>query len=64
MKVLDSGHLVASLIKDYLHQNNLINDNISPKYRFCVSDYTTVFEKISEMFFEDEVHLETIDLWK
>lgn len=64
VKVLDSGHLVASLIKDYLHQNNLINDNISPKYRFCVSDFTTVFEKISEMFFEDEVHLETIDLWK
>jgi len=64
VKVLDSGHLVASLIKQYLHKNNLLNDKLKPEYRFCVSDYTTVFEKISEMFFEDEVQLEMIDLWK
>ena len=64
VKVIDSGHLVAVLIKDYLNRNKLLNYNTHPEYRFCVSDYTVLFESISEMFFEDEVKLEMIDLWK
>ncbi|MCF8373273.1 MAG: glutamate racemase [Bacteroidales bacterium] len=64
VKVIDSGQIVANQIKQYLQANNLLNDIVDPHYQFYVSDYTDLFEKISEMFFEEEVHLEMVDLWK
>ena len=64
VKVIDSGQIVAMQLKQYLHQNNLLNDLENLQHQFFVSDYTEMFEKISEMFFEDEVHLETVDLWR
>lgn len=64
VKVIDSGQIVASQLKRYLYQNNLLNDFGNPQHHFYVSDYTDLFEKISEMFFEEEVNLERIDFWK
>ncbi|MEA3445580.1 MAG: glutamate racemase [Bacteroidota bacterium] len=64
IKVIDSGQIVANQLKQYLQQNNLINETETPKYQFYVSDYTELFEKISEMFFDEEVQLNMVDLWK
>jgi glutamate racemase len=62
--VIDSGHIVASELKRILSEQNLLNpDNGSDKHEFFVSDYTEFFEKISRMFFEEEVHLEKLDFW-
>ncbi len=62
--VIDSGHIVASELKQILHQQKLLNwNNASDKHEFYVSDYTDFFEKISRMFFMEEVRLEKLDFW-
>ena len=64
VKVVDSGQIVATKLKAYLHESNLLNDVSKSNHQFFVSDYTDLFEKISEMFFEDRVNLQMVDLWK
>ncbi len=64
LKVIDSGQIVANQLKQYLNHQDLSNIDENPVHQFYVSDYTELFEKISEMFFEEEVNLEMIDLWK
>ena len=62
--VIDSGHLVAAELKRILKERGLLNpDNGSDKHEFFVSDFTEFFEKISRMFFEEEVRLEKLDFW-
>ncbi len=64
VEVIDSGHMVASELKRMLQQRELLNpENGSDKHEFYVSDYTEFFERISRMFFEEEVHLEKLDFW-
>jgi len=61
--VIDSSVVVAQKLKDTLKENNLINtENITPKHEFFVSDYTDFFKTLAEMFFDDEINLETIHL--
>ena len=64
VKVIDSGQIVANQLKHYLHANNLMAEKNTPYHQFFVSDYTELFEKISEMFFDEPVNLEMVDLWK
>ncbi|HEC42018.1 MAG TPA: glutamate racemase [Bacteroides sp.] len=62
--IIDSGHLVAANLKKILEERNLLNPlNGSDKHEFYVSDYTEFFDRISRMFFEEEVHLEKLDFW-
>jgi len=62
--VIDSGHIVADELKRILEEKKLLRrDNGSDKHEFYVSDYTEFFEKISRMFFEEEVRLEKLDFW-
>ncbi|MFC2112491.1 glutamate racemase [Bacteroidota bacterium] len=62
--VIDSGHIVAAELKKILQKRNLLNpENDSDKHEFYVSDYTSFFERISRMFFEEEVRLEKLDFW-
>ncbi len=64
LKVIDSAEIVAQQLKSYLSENKLLNNNTDPKHEFFVSDYTDMFEKVSEMFFEEKVNLQMADLWK
>ena len=62
--VIDSGDIVANELKNRLQERELLNpDNGSDKHEFYVSDFTEFFEKISRMFFEEEVHFEKLDFW-
>jgi glutamate racemase len=62
--VIDSGHIVATELRRILEEKGLlVKDNGSDKHEFYVSDYTEFFERISRMFFEEEVHLEKLDFW-
>jgi len=64
VKVIDSGHIVATELKRILEEENLLNPRNGPeKHQFYVSDYTDFFEKISRTFFEEEVHLQKLDFW-
>ena len=63
-RIIDSGQIVAIELKEYLTNNNLLNNTGNHFYNFHVSDYTDIFEKLSEMFFEEKVHLKTSDIWR
>lgn len=63
-KVLDSSRIVAAHTHEILSENNLLNSKNTEKHEFYVSDYTEMFENISEMFFEDEVKFKEKNLWK
>jgi len=63
IEVVDSGRIVAHIVKDALENKNLLNDSGIVKDRFFISDYTPYFEKIARMFFEGEINLKKADIW-
>jgi len=64
--VLDSANIVAQSLKAQLEKNNLLNNNNSPSNEdvFYVSDYTSYFEAIARMFFEERINLVKRNIWK
>ncbi|KPK80586.1 MAG: glutamate racemase [Bacteroides sp. SM23_62_1] len=64
VEIIDSGQMVAVPVREYLQSNGLMRSRGSPVHKFFVSDYTEYFEKISRMFFEENIHLEQINIWK
>jgi len=63
--VIDSSKIVAASLKRLLTEKNLLNPQLTrPECDFFVSDYTEMFEKIAEMFFEEKIKLNFIDFWK
>ena len=63
MDILDSSEIVAQALKQYLTQNNLLNQTTTPQHHFLVSDYTESFESSARMFFHESVQLEKHMLW-
>ncbi len=63
VEVIDSAKIVAGMLRDILEKNNLLNTKGNVKDLFFVSDYTTYFEKIARMFFENAINLEKADIW-
>lgn len=62
--VLDSSEVVATALKEYLNQTNLLNTSgQSPVHQFMVSDYTPSFEASTRLFFHEFVELEKHPLW-
>lgn len=61
--IVDSGRIVAHVMKNALEEKGLLNTTGKVKDRFFVSDYTTSFEKIARMFFEGEINLKKADIW-
>lgn len=64
VEVIDSARIVATILRDTLEKNHLLNE--SANYvtdRFFISDYTSYFEKIAGMFFEGEINLKKADIW-
>ena len=64
--VLDSANIVAQFLKTQLKTNNLLNSTNSsvPKDVFYVSDYTSYFDAIARMFFEERINLVKRNIWK
>ena len=62
--ILDSAKIVANELKLLLEEKQLLNPNTSPKYEFFVSDFTDHFEKIAKMFFEEQIKMLKVELWK
>lgn len=61
--VYDSTDVVAKEVREKLEKNNLLNDKQRNPHRFYVSDYTTSFEKTTNIFFEGDVKLEEAAIW-
>jgi glutamate racemase len=64
MKILDSSEIVATALKEYLQQHDLLNGEHHPEDHFLVSDYTESFESSARMFFHESVQLEKHQLWE
>jgi glutamate racemase len=63
MEILDSSEIVAVALREYLEKEQLLNNEVNPKYDFLVSDYTESFESSARLFFHESVHLEKHGLW-
>jgi glutamate racemase len=63
MPILDSSEVVASALRNYLQQEDLLNEDKSASQHFLVSDYTESFESSARLFFHESVHLEKHPLW-
>ena len=65
LPILDSSEVVASALKKYLSENQLLNTDVTqtPHHQFLVSDYTSSFEASTRLFFHQQVHLEKHPLW-
>lgn len=63
VEVIDSSRIVSILLRETLERNNLLNDSGVSHDQFFVSDYTSYFEKIARMFFEQDINLVKSDIW-
>ena len=63
VEVVDSARIVSLILRETLEKNNLLNDSGNVNDSFFVSDYTTYFEKIARMFFENDINLKKADIW-
>ena len=64
VEVVDSAKVVAAELRTMLEKNNMLNSGKAVKDSFFVSDYTAYFEKIAKVFFEGDINLTRIDIWK
>jgi glutamate racemase len=64
VEVVDSAVIVASHVRKILESGNLLNHKGTGEDKFFVSDHTPYFGKIAGIFFEKEIFMEKIDLWK
>lgn len=64
VEVIDASAIVAeALAQEMAHQGLLRPSGTSLKH-FYVSDYTPSFEASTQLFFGEQVHLETLVLWE
>lgn len=64
IEILDSAQVVARHLKSVLSEQKLLNESNSHPNHFYISDYTEYFRKIAKMFFEEDIELELLDIWK
>lgn len=64
--VIDSSRIVANHLRNLLVNSNQLNQDQTPRreHKFLVSDFTDYFQVISKLFFEENIALEKINLWK
>ncbi|MDH5474824.1 MAG: glutamate racemase [Cyclobacteriaceae bacterium] len=63
LEIVDSAHVVALSLKQYLEEENLKNDKVEEPDLFMVSDFTTSFESSANMFFDSPIKLIKHSLW-
>lgn len=66
VNVLDTAQIVAKDVQKFLTENDLLSREQKDKgeNQFYVSDFTTYFEVIANMFFNERIHLEKQNIWK
>ena len=62
--VIDTSHIVATHLKEYLKTHDLMNDKRKSSNKFFVSDFTHSFAESTRIFFQEEVELEYYPLWE
>jgi glutamate racemase len=62
--VIDSSRIVANHLRNLLIDNHQLSQQAKPEHLFLVSDFTDYFQVISKLFFEENIKLEKVNLWK
>lgn len=62
--VLATNQIVAKHIKHFLIENGLVNFEPKAHHEFYVSDYTESFEKTTQYFYKEKIHLIHLPLFK
>lgn len=62
--VVDSASIVARYLQAELKKRHLLANAPAGASHFYVSDYTETFKKIARMFFEQDIPLSQLDIWK
>jgi glutamate racemase len=62
--VIDSSRIVANHLRNLLVETQQLSQQTKPEHRFNVSDFTDYFQVISKLFFEENIKLEKVNLWK
>jgi glutamate racemase len=63
VEVIDSSRIVANHLQKLLNDTGQLSNHNRPVHRFLVSDFTDSFQKISRLFFEEQISLEKVNLW-
>ena len=63
-QIINSAEIVADYVKQILEAKDLLSTNLINEHQFYVSDWTTAFEKSSEIFFGKAIKLKKKALWK
>ena len=63
VEVVDSSRIVATYVRDLLHEKSLLNENAGANNKFYISDYTDYFKEISRLFFEEEIKIGKLNFW-
>jgi glutamate racemase len=63
--IIDSSLIVANVLRDLLATHNRLNQDLdhTPQHQFMVSDYTSYFQIISKLFFEEDIVLEKVNIF-
>jgi glutamate racemase len=64
VNVLDTARIVAEAVKESLESNDLLSSKRSGANQFYVSDHTTYFEAIANIFFNEKIELRKNNIWK
>jgi glutamate racemase len=62
--IIDSSRIIANHLRGLLMAGNQLNTDPKPAHKFYVSDFTDYFQVISKLFFEEQIVLEKVNLWK
>ena len=62
--VLATNEIVAAHIKKYMIEHGLVNYEKKGKNAFYVSDYTESFEKTTQLFYQENIDLIQMPLFK
>jgi len=63
IKIFDSAEVVAAKLKGILEKESLCSEKKEAKDVFYVSDFTSSFEKTTNIFYGKEIHLEHCNIW-
>jgi glutamate racemase len=63
VNVLDTARLVAEYLQGYLRDHSMLAQERAGDNRFYVSDHTTSFSTIANMFFNEKISLQKRSIW-
>ncbi|MDE0470499.1 MAG: glutamate racemase [Ekhidna sp.] len=64
VEIIDSAETTAKALRSHLEYHHLLAKRKSRVDEFKVSDHTSSFERITNIFFGEEVHLAQVPIWE